>query len=122
MRGLNNKLIRNYHTVAAIILMSLISVILIICVKGKHYSDSPVSKEGFYFLLLNYPKYFEELFELFKKQFIFETAFHLAFSFFIEFSITKIFINTKHCQLIDNFIQCLTFFGQYIFNITFISV
>lgn len=49
MRGLNNKLIRNYHTVAAIILMSLISVILIICVKGKHYSDSPVSKEGFYF-------------------------------------------------------------------------
>ena len=61
-------------------------------------------------------------FELFKKQFIFETAFHLAFSFFIEFSITKIFINTKHGQLIDNFIQCLTFFGQYIFNITFISV
>ena len=42
--------------------------------------------------------------QLFKKQFIFETAFHLAFSFFIEFSITDIFINTKHCQLIDNLI------------------
>lgn len=49
MRGFKNKSILNYHTVTAIILMSAISVILIICFKDKRYSDSPVSREGFYF-------------------------------------------------------------------------
>lgn len=49
MKGLKNILIKEHHTIIAIILMIGISVILIMCFNNKRYTDNPVSKEGFYF-------------------------------------------------------------------------